>query len=168
MQEEISRNAKRDGAEEGESKAQKAYVIEGRVINYAPQVMEQPEEGSRWQQKEEKIKRGWEKQTQGQERIKHLEGIVGNSYRQQSKLLDLVKGKDTWKGTRKRKVEEPEEEGIEQRYEYEDGKEGRQKAKLPSRNEETYWGNPSSEIQGKKEHRNREEEDAQKEGRRGC
>ena len=54
MQEEISRNTQRDGSEEGESKAQKAYVIEGRVTNYAPQVMKQPEEGSRWQQKEEK------------------------------------------------------------------------------------------------------------------
>ena len=90
-----------------------------------------------------------------------MEGIVEISYRQQSKLLDLVKEKDRWKENGKRRAEESDEEGSGRRYEYEDGRGGRKKAKVILRNEETSWGNPSDKKHGGKDQQKSEEENMQ-------
>ena len=103
-------------------------MIQGHVINYPPKVAKQQGGDQRWERKEERIQRGLGQQTQDQARIRHLEGIVGNSYRQQSKLLDLVTEKDRRKENRKRRMGDSEEEGIGQGRENEDGKEEREEA----------------------------------------
>ena len=146
---ECNRSEQRDEPIERTSKGRDMQVIQGRVISYTSQATDFPQEGHKGEPKMDKPQGGWEQQNKDQERIKHLEGIVEHSYRQQSEWLNWMKGKGKERGYRKRIAEESEQEDQEPCKEIARKKDGREIAKAEAWKEEKSKAAPKGKNMGK-------------------